>query len=144
MVVLRGTTTGGQVGVALNMILVANTTLVRLVQSWTNLEISLGAVSRLKGAEQETPREDQVKETVEPAQNWPSSGEVELRDVTAAYKYVLKFSPLCQPFYSTINNILYQLWRDRSPSCEPKDLIRADSRHLRQNRKAGFPTQTML
>lgn len=43
-VVLRGTTTAGQIGMALNIVLIANTTLLGLVESWTNLEISLGAM----------------------------------------------------------------------------------------------------
>lgn len=43
-VLLRGTTTAGQIGMALNIVLVANTTLLGLVESWTNLEISLGAM----------------------------------------------------------------------------------------------------
>jgi ATP-binding cassette, subfamily C (CFTR/MRP), member 1 len=41
---LRGTTTAGQIGMALNIVLVANTTLLTLVKSWTNMEISLGAM----------------------------------------------------------------------------------------------------
>jgi hypothetical protein len=43
-VFMWGTTTGGQIGMALNIVLVANTTLLGLVESWTNLEISLGAM----------------------------------------------------------------------------------------------------
>lgn len=41
---LRGTTTAGQIGMALNIVLVANSTLLSLVTSWTNMEISLGAM----------------------------------------------------------------------------------------------------
>lgn len=41
---LRGTTTASQIGMALNIVLVANTTLFSLVTSWTNMEISLGAM----------------------------------------------------------------------------------------------------
>jgi hypothetical protein len=41
---LNGTTTAGQIGMALNIVLVANTTLLALVNSWTNMEISLGAM----------------------------------------------------------------------------------------------------
>jgi ATP-binding cassette, subfamily C (CFTR/MRP), member 1 len=47
-IAFRGTMTGGQIGVALNMILLANKTLLTLVTSFTNLEISLGAIARLK------------------------------------------------------------------------------------------------
>lgn len=43
-VLMAGTTTAGQIGIALNVVLVANTTLLGLVTSWTNLEISLGAM----------------------------------------------------------------------------------------------------
>lgn len=43
-VLLRGTTTAGQIGMALNIVLAANATLLGLVESWTNLEISLGAM----------------------------------------------------------------------------------------------------
>ena len=43
-VLLRGTTTAGQIGMALNIVLVANTTLLGLVTSWTDTEISLGAM----------------------------------------------------------------------------------------------------
>ncbi|KAI1461835.1 ABC transporter [Annulohypoxylon moriforme] len=84
-VVLRNTTSGGQVGVALNIVLIANTTLLRLIQMWTNLEISLGAIARIKNLEEEVPPEDQPSETSVPPETWPLSGAVEFRDVTAAY-----------------------------------------------------------
>ena len=43
-IVMKGTTTAGQIGMALNIVLVANTTLLSLVTSFTNMEISLGAM----------------------------------------------------------------------------------------------------
>jgi hypothetical protein len=43
-VLMKGSTTAGQIGMALNIVLVANTTLLGLVTSWTNMEISLGAM----------------------------------------------------------------------------------------------------
>lgn len=70
---------------ALNIILVANTTLLTLVESRTSLEISLGAVARLKEAETDTPREDQPGECGTPPSSWPSMGEIVLSGVTAAY-----------------------------------------------------------
>jgi ABC-type multidrug transport system fused ATPase/permease subunit len=84
-VLYRDSTTGGQIGMALNVILVANTTLLSLVGAWTDLEISLGAVARLKEAETETPREDQPDECDLPPRGWPSRGDVVLSGVTAAY-----------------------------------------------------------
>jgi ABC-type multidrug transport system fused ATPase/permease subunit len=116
-VLLRGTTTAAQIGMVLNIVLVANTTLLSLVESWTNLEISLGAMyasslcpialcfylslrylpsllcvcspsgsSRLKHLEAETPKEDKPGEDYVPAETWPSSGAVEIDNVTVAYK----------------------------------------------------------
>ncbi|KAI1414778.1 ABC transporter [Hypoxylon sp. FL1857] len=84
-VVLRHTTSGGQVGVALNIVLVANTTLLRLIESWTNLEISLGAIARIKNLEDEVPSEDQPSETSVPPETWPSLGAIEFRNLTASY-----------------------------------------------------------
>ena len=43
-VLIKGTTTAGQIGMALNIVLVANDTLLGLVSSWTSMEISLGAM----------------------------------------------------------------------------------------------------
>jgi len=81
----RGNISGGHVGVALNIMLVANTTLLRLVESWTNLEVSLGAISRLKLLEQNTPSENKLSENFDPPSNWPSQGSIELTNVAASY-----------------------------------------------------------
>ncbi|WYZ44670.1 hypothetical protein EsH8_VII_001106 [Colletotrichum jinshuiense] len=84
-ILIKGTTTAGQIGMALNIVLVANTTLLSLVTSWTNMEISLGAISRLKNLEVETPKEDKPCEDYVPIESWPSSGSVEVDKVTVAY-----------------------------------------------------------
>ncbi|KAH8899329.1 hypothetical protein GQ53DRAFT_709991 [Thozetella sp. PMI_491] len=84
-VALKGTTTGGEIGIALVVILSTNTTLLRLVASWTDLEISLGAIARLKSAETDIPREERPMDELVLATEWPSVGGVEFRDVTAAY-----------------------------------------------------------
>ncbi|KAK1995506.1 P-loop containing nucleoside triphosphate hydrolase protein [Colletotrichum falcatum] len=84
-VVLRGTTTAGQIGMALNIVIIANSTLLGLVTSWTNMEISLGAISRLRNLEAETPQEDKPCEDYVPKVTWPSSGHVEFDEVTVAY-----------------------------------------------------------
>jgi ATP-binding cassette subfamily C (CFTR/MRP) protein 1 len=85
-VVMRGSTTGGQIGVALNLILVANSTLLKLVESWATLEISLGAIARIKSLQTETPKEDKPSEIVLPAESWPASGAVAIQNLTVAYK----------------------------------------------------------
>ncbi|CZR52737.1 related to multidrug resistance protein [Phialocephala subalpina] len=84
-VIFRGRISGGQVGVGLNIMLVANTTLLKLVENWTTLEISLGAVARLKGLEKETSSEGTGREDFEPDMSWPSKGGVEIKDITASY-----------------------------------------------------------
>ncbi|KAH7134057.1 P-loop containing nucleoside triphosphate hydrolase protein [Dactylonectria macrodidyma] len=78
-------TTGGDMGVALNVILVTNTTLVRLVESWTSMEISLGAIARLKSTELSTPQEDQPWEKDIPDPAWPTHGEIKIRGLKAGY-----------------------------------------------------------
>jgi ATP-binding cassette, subfamily C (CFTR/MRP), member 1 len=90
-VTLRGTTSGSQIGLALNMILAANATLVSLIVSWTNLEISLGAVSRLRSLEKDVVQEDDGLDSADRylATPWPEPGAVQLTNITAAYKYGL-------------------------------------------------------
>lgn len=78
-------TTGAAIGVSLNLILVANTTLLRLVESWTSLEISLGAISRLKSVSEDTPQESKPEENFCPDESWPSVGAIELDNVTVSY-----------------------------------------------------------
>lgn len=86
--VFRGHFSGAQVGIALNIMLVANTTLLKLVESLTALETSLGAISRLKTLEETTPVEDNTAECLEPPENWPSRGSIEFRNISASYQYV--------------------------------------------------------
>nr|WNZ75576.1 hypothetical protein [Trichoderma harzianum] len=81
----RGTTTGGDIGAALNLILVASTTLVRLVESWTSLEVALGAIARLRNVELFTPREDLPGEDLVTYAGWPTKGEAHIADLDAAY-----------------------------------------------------------
>ncbi|KAM0312609.1 hypothetical protein ACHAO8_006140 [Botrytis cinerea] len=84
-VVYRDNVSGAQVGIALNVMLVANTTLLKLVESWTTLEISLGAIARLRTLENMTPLEGGMAQTLEPVESWPSKGNVEFKNITASY-----------------------------------------------------------
>lgn len=85
-VLYQSSSSGAEIGISLNIILVTNTTLLRLVDFWTTLEISLGAVARLKTLESETPQElDEIK-TVEPDDAWPRDGSCEICDVQVSYK----------------------------------------------------------
>lgn len=91
-VILRGTSSGGQIGLALNVVLLANATLLSLVTSWTNLEISLGAIARLKLLEENVLPEDGAANPPDAylSKPWPEPGAVVLHGVTAAYKSVPK------------------------------------------------------
>ncbi|KUJ13347.1 putative multidrug resistance protein [Mollisia scopiformis] len=82
---LRSTTTGGQVGIALNAVMNFNQLLLRLVENWTQVETSLGAISRLKNFEIEVVSEDKPEENVIPPESWPESGAIEFRNVCASY-----------------------------------------------------------
>ncbi|OKL59922.1 hypothetical protein UA08_04651 [Talaromyces atroroseus] len=84
-VAFRGRVSGAQVGIALNIMLVANTTLLKFVENWTTLETSLGAVARLKTLEEITPCEGAKTENLDPPENWPPKGHIEFTNITASY-----------------------------------------------------------
>jgi ABC-type multidrug transport system fused ATPase/permease subunit len=86
----RSQTSAANIGVSLNLILVANTTLVRLVESFAQLEVSLGAIARLKDVETQTPSEDKPWEDQIPPSSWPEKGSLTLGDFGAGYEYVLR------------------------------------------------------
>ncbi|KAF5584946.1 ABC transporter [Fusarium subglutinans] len=73
----EGSTTAGQIGMSLNIVLVANSTLLALVTSWANLEISL---------EGETVAEEQLAPGAIIPESWPSRGAVQIRDLTVSYE----------------------------------------------------------
>jgi len=50
------------------------------------LETSIGAVSRVKSFSQETDVEALPNESTPPPENWPLSGRIEFRNVSASYK----------------------------------------------------------
>ncbi|KAH6606099.1 MRP-type ABC transporter [Trichoderma cornu-damae] len=89
---LIGTTTGGDIGVALNLIMVANTTLVRLVEAWASLEVSLGAIARLRSVQLHTPREDLPEEDLVTCAGWPTKGEVHIAALDAGYRQAKNLS----------------------------------------------------
>lgn len=76
---------GGAIGIALNNVLGFNQGLRVLVESWTQLETSLGAIARLKNFELTTTPEDKPEESGTPPPLWPEKGRIEFRDVTASY-----------------------------------------------------------
>ncbi|PYH32191.1 ATP-binding cassette transporter [Aspergillus neoniger CBS 115656] len=85
LTVMYRNSTGADVGMALNMMIGANTTLLRLVQNWTSLETSLGGVARLKDVQECVPSEDGAKGALESGAQWPSAGELRTDNITVSY-----------------------------------------------------------
>lgn len=85
-IALKGTTTGGQIGLALNVVLKANRYILRLVGAWTRLETSLGAISRVRAFEKDVLPEEQPEYGQQPPKDWPAHGAVEFSNLSASYK----------------------------------------------------------
>ncbi|KAF2673292.1 ABC transporter [Microthyrium microscopicum] len=75
----------GFTGVALVSLMQFGLMLAAIIRSWTMLEISIGAVSRLESFTKTIKSEHLDGETQEPPENWPQTGSVEIRNVSAAY-----------------------------------------------------------
>ncbi|KAI8293031.1 ABC transporter atnG [Colletotrichum sp. SAR11_240] len=73
------------IGIALNNVLSFSGVIKALITSWVMLEVSLGAVARVRSFAANTKPEGASDELHEPEGEWPSRGAVELRDVTASY-----------------------------------------------------------
>jgi ATP-binding cassette subfamily C (CFTR/MRP) protein 1 len=81
----RSTMRGGQIGIALNVVLIFNAALLRLIEMWTLLETTFGAIARLMTLEEKTSPEDKLGEDVVQPEHWPGQGTIEFRDVIATY-----------------------------------------------------------
>lgn len=74
------------IGIALNNVLSFSATVKAIITSWVMLEVSLGAVARVKNFSTNTkPEGDSDGPLIEPEGEWPSKGAIEFRDVTASY-----------------------------------------------------------
>lgn len=62
-----------------------NESLAEIIQSWTLLETSFGAIARLKSFSAYTVSENLPRETQGVPDNWPSRGAVEFTNVSASY-----------------------------------------------------------
>ncbi|KAK1958778.1 ABC multidrug transporter [Colletotrichum sublineola] len=82
------TTSGGAIGLSMVSLMGLNSSLSRLISSWTNLETSLGAIARLRDFVRDTPHEDGANaQNLAPVpQGWPSSGAIKIMSMNAGYK----------------------------------------------------------
>ncbi|KAK0643218.1 P-loop containing nucleoside triphosphate hydrolase protein [Cercophora newfieldiana] len=55
------------------------------IQMWTQLEMSLGAIARVRTFVSSTPRESLPSETLPPPPGWPTSGDITITNLTASY-----------------------------------------------------------
>ncbi len=82
-VALKDSINPGLLGVALTSVMGIGQTLSQLIQSWTQVEISLGAVTRIDQFAAETPREPDGPDM--PPTNWPSKGAIHISGLYAKY-----------------------------------------------------------
>jgi ABC-type multidrug transport system fused ATPase/permease subunit len=82
---LRDSVSAGLTGVSLVQLITLAETLKLLIQFWTSLETSLGAVARIRNFSEETPDERQPGEDQLPPEQWPACGSIEMHRVSASY-----------------------------------------------------------
>ncbi|OTA07898.1 hypothetical protein A9Z42_0088200 [Trichoderma parareesei] len=84
----------GSVGVSLVTVIGFSEVLVRLVRTWTTLEPSIGAVSRVKRFTEETEVEERDEKGAYVPATWPQSGAIEFAGWSASYGTTPSFKPV--------------------------------------------------
>lgn len=92
---LRDSSTGALLGVAMTGLVGFSQSLGQFIFFYTELETSLGAISRIKEYSEIQAEDEPSPERKQQApENWPSRGHVRLERITSHYKYVSShFSP---------------------------------------------------
>jgi len=76
-------------GAGLVTLMVFGDNLTAIIRFYTQLETSIGAVSRLKSFGEKVESENRPGEDLVPPKEWPRKGEIEIKGVSASYGYVL-------------------------------------------------------
>lgn len=76
----------GSVGVGLIMVTSFNETLARLIQNWTKMESSVGAVARVMRFVGETEPEDTQGHPDSTPPDWPQAGAIDFINIAASYQ----------------------------------------------------------
>ena len=84
-VFLRDKLNPGLVALALLNIMTFNQTLTSLIKSYTQLETSIGAISRIRSFIVSTEQEPKAEESIEPEDGWPSTGVIQISHFSASY-----------------------------------------------------------
>jgi ATP-binding cassette subfamily C (CFTR/MRP) protein 1 len=82
----KGHIAPGLVGTALVSIINFSVSTKALLENWTNLEMCIGAVSRVRTFALTTPSEHLSTEIAEPPPDWPSQGHITFSNLTASWK----------------------------------------------------------
>lgn len=83
---LRSSTNAAMLGVGLSSLIGFSMNVSQFIVCYTELENSLGAISRTKDCVDNIEAEDASSDLRKPPLNWPSHGAVEFRSATASYK----------------------------------------------------------
>ncbi|KAK8134552.1 hypothetical protein PG984_006564 [Apiospora sp. TS-2023a] len=84
-IALRTKVSAGLVGLALIQVTTLTQGMSDLVMQWTEMETSLGAVSRISRFMQDTPQEEHLGEGETTPTEWPAEGSITFEDVDATY-----------------------------------------------------------
>lgn len=82
----KGDIDPGLIGTALVGIVNFSVSIKALLENWTNLETSVGAVSRVRSFALETSSEHKPGERYPPPPNWPAEGNVTYHEITATWE----------------------------------------------------------
>lgn len=76
----------GFTGASLITLMTFGGVLSSLIRHYTGLEVSLGAINRLKTFSEKVKPEQQPGEDIIPDESWPQRGEIQIRGVSASYR----------------------------------------------------------
>ncbi|RAH61586.1 multidrug resistance protein MDR [Aspergillus piperis CBS 112811] len=89
----------GPIGVSLISLITFSQQLSELINFWTSMETSIGAVTRIRSF-QKVPSEDLPGEEAVPLADWPSAGHIAFQNVSVGYE--LDSSPVLQQLTLTV------------------------------------------
>ena len=90
------------VGLGLLNVMTFNVYLTALVQMWTQMETSIGAIARLRDFIKTTENECKKEESLQPPEQWPNNGALEISHFAASYST----SPTSNTVLEDINLII--------------------------------------
>ncbi|CAG8961703.1 hypothetical protein HYFRA_00006243 [Hymenoscyphus fraxineus] len=82
---LRQSTNPAALGVGLSSLIAFSLNVSQFIYCYTELENSLGAISRIKDCVENIEVEDSATDAKEPPEDWPPNGSIEFSHVTASY-----------------------------------------------------------